>query len=89
MERATFPGEGHSTFETLAAATPEYVKLARQFIGRVSEPGPRAAIVAACSFARASEASVIAEGIEDERTIGVLRDLHVELGQGFHLGRPA
>jgi diguanylate cyclase (GGDEF)-like protein len=82
-------GEGHSTFETLAAATPEYVKLARHFIGRVSEPGPRAAIVAACSFAQASEARVIAEGIEDERTIGVLRDLHVELGQGFHLGRPA
>jgi diguanylate cyclase (GGDEF)-like protein len=81
-------GEGHSTFETLAAATPEYVKLARHFIGRVSEPGPRAAIVAACSFAQASEARVIAEGIEDERTIGVLRDLHVELGQGFHLGRP-
>ena len=81
-------GEGHSTFETLAAATPEYVKLARHFIGRVSEPGPRAAIVAACSFAEASGATVIAEGIEDEATIDVLRDLRVELGQGYHLGRP-
>jgi diguanylate cyclase (GGDEF)-like protein len=44
---------------------------------------------ALASAAQASEARVIAEGIEDERTIGVLRDLHVELRQGFHLGRSA
>jgi diguanylate cyclase (GGDEF)-like protein len=81
-------GEGQSTFETLAAATPEYVKLARHFVGRVDESGPRAAIIAACSFAHASDALVIAEGIEDEATIDVLRDLHVELGQGYHLGKP-
>src|SRR5439155_2153450 len=46
-------GEGHSTFEMLAAAVPEYVKLARHFIGRIGDAGPRAAIIAACSFARA------------------------------------
>jgi diguanylate cyclase (GGDEF)-like protein len=82
-------GAGHSTFETLAAVTPEYVKLAGHFVRRVGEPGPRAAMIAACSYADASGASVIAEGIEDEATVIALRDLNIDLGQGYHLGRPA
>lgn len=81
-------GEGHSTFETLAAATPEYVKLARQFVKGVREAGPRAAIIAARSFAEASGAKVIAEGIEDEDIVRLLMELDVELGQGFHLAPP-
>jgi diguanylate cyclase len=82
-------GEGHSTFETLAAATPEYVKLARHFVRGVREAGPRAAVIAARSFAEASDATVIAEGIEDEESVRLLRDLDIELGQGFHLAPPA
>lgn len=82
-------GDGHSTFETLAATVPEYLKLTAHFIRRIHEPGPRAAIIAACSFAAASAASVIAEGIEDEASVAALRELGVELGQGFHLGHPA
>jgi diguanylate cyclase len=82
-------GEGNSTLETLAAATPEYVKLARHFVRGVDDAGPRAAIIAARSFAEASGATVIAEGIEDEDSVRRLRDLGIELGQGFHLGLPA
>ncbi len=82
-------GEGHSTFETLAASTPEYVKLARHFVRGMHQPGPRAAVIAARSFAEASGATVIAEGIEDEASVGLMRDLGVELGQGFHLAPPA
>lgn len=82
-------GDGHSTFETLAATVPEYLKLTAHFIRRINEPGPRAAIIAACSFAVASDAAVIAEGIEDEASVAALRALGVELGQGFHLGHPA
>jgi len=81
-------GEGHSTFETLAAAMPEYIKLARHFVRGVRDAGPRAAVIAARSFAEASGAEVIAEGIEDEESVHFLRDLGIQLGQGFHLGVP-
>jgi len=82
-------GEGHSTLETLAAAMPEYVKLARHFVRGLGDAGPRAAVIAARSFAEASGATVIAEGIEDEESVRVLLGLGIELGQGFHLGTPA
>jgi len=82
-------GEGRSTFETLAAARPEFIKIATSFTQRVDEVGPRATILAALAFARASDAAVIAEGIEDQRTLDMLADLGVAFGQGYHLGRPA
>jgi diguanylate cyclase (GGDEF)-like protein len=82
-------GEGRSTFETLAAARPEFIKIATSFTQRVDQVGPRATILAALAFARASGAEVIAEGIEDQRVLDLLIDLGVEYGQGFHLGRPA
>jgi EAL domain-containing protein (putative c-di-GMP-specific phosphodiesterase class I) len=82
-------GEGRSTFETLAAARPEFVKIASSFTQRVDQVGPRATILAALAFARESGAAVIAEGIEDQRTLELLIELGVEYGQGYHLGRPA
>ena len=82
-------GEGRSTFETLAAARPEFVKIASSFTQRVEQVGPRATILAALAFSRESGAEVIAEGIEDQRTLDLLIELGVEYGQGFHLGRPA
>jgi EAL domain-containing protein (putative c-di-GMP-specific phosphodiesterase class I) len=40
------------------------------------------------SFARASGAAVIAEGIENELAARQTRDLGAELGQGWWLARP-
>jgi EAL domain-containing protein (putative c-di-GMP-specific phosphodiesterase class I) len=31
----------------------------------------------------------IAEGVEDASTLALLRELGVDLAQGFHIGRPA
>jgi EAL domain-containing protein (putative c-di-GMP-specific phosphodiesterase class I) len=39
-------------------------------------------------FAAATGAQVIAEGIENEETALHLAELGVQLGQGYHLGRP-
>ena len=81
-------GEGTSTFETLAAATPEYIKVAVPFVRRMREAGTYAAIAATVAFARRTGAEVIAEGVEDEATADLLRDVGVGLGQGYCLGRP-
>jgi EAL domain-containing protein (putative c-di-GMP-specific phosphodiesterase class I) len=82
-------GEGRSTFETLAAARPEFIKIASSFTQRVDQVGPRATVLAALAFAKASGAAVVAEGIEDQHTLDLLVELGVEYGQGYHLGRPA
>jgi diguanylate cyclase (GGDEF)-like protein len=81
-------GEGHSTLELLAAANPEFIKIARSLTMTASHSGSRAAIRAIVSFARASGASVIAEGVENEMAARQTRDLGADLGQGWWLARP-
>ena len=81
-------GEGHSTLEVLAQGVPEFIKIARQLTRRAGSAGPRSAIQALATFARDSGARLIAEGIEDGADVEVMRDLGVELGQGYALGRP-
>ena len=82
-------GEGHSTFEVLAAATPEFLKVAGSLVRRVDALGPRGAIDALVAFATTTGAEVIAEGLETAESAVTLRRLGVTLGQGFALGRPA
>jgi diguanylate cyclase (GGDEF)-like protein len=82
-------GEGHSTLEVLAAATPEFVKVARTLVAAVELPGPRAAIRAVVAFARACGAQVVAEGIESRADLERMTELGVELGQGYGLERPS
>jgi EAL domain-containing protein (putative c-di-GMP-specific phosphodiesterase class I) len=81
-------GEGHSTLELLAAAVPEFVKVAKSITQECSERGPRAVIEATVAYARSSDSCVIAEGIEDEETANQLQELGVTAGQGYWLGRP-
>jgi diguanylate cyclase (GGDEF)-like protein len=81
-------GEGHSTLEVLAAAAPEYIKVARSMMIGARQAGARSAIRALVAFARSSGAEVIAEGIESEAERVLMLQLGVELGQGFALGQP-
>jgi diguanylate cyclase (GGDEF)-like protein len=81
-------GEGHSTLELLAAAVPEFLKVAKSITQGCIERGPRAVIEATVAYARSSGSTVIAEGIEDEATADRLAALGVTAGQGYWLGRP-
>ena len=82
-------GEGHSTFELLASAAPEFVKISSRLVIRRSAAAQQSAIRGIVAFAAASGATVIAEGIESEEDARVMADLGVVLGQGWALGRPA
>jgi EAL domain-containing protein (putative c-di-GMP-specific phosphodiesterase class I) len=82
-------GEGRSTLEVLAAAEPEYVKIARSLTASSQLLGPRSALRAVVAFAHSSGAVIIAEGIETEHEASVMSQLEVELGQVWWLGRPA
>jgi len=81
-------GEGHSTLEVLAASNPEYIKVARSLTISSDRVGPRSAIHAVVAFARSSGAAIIAEGIETQRHAELMAAMGVDMGQGYHLGRP-
>jgi diguanylate cyclase (GGDEF)-like protein/PAS domain S-box-containing protein len=81
-------GEGHSTLEVLAAAEPEFIKVARSLTEHLDESGPSSAVRAIVTFAECNGADVIAEGISEKRMIGRVRELGVRYGQGFALGVP-
>ena len=82
-------GEGHSTLEVLAAGAPEFVKIARSLVKDAASVGPAGTIRALVEFGRATGARIVAEGIEDENSANLMRQLGVEMGQGYGLGRPA
>ena len=82
-------GDGHSTFEVLAASMPEFIKIAGGFARLGSHRGRHSAIRAAVTFATDTGAAVIAEGVETDRHLTLATTLGVQLGQGFFLGRPA
>jgi diguanylate cyclase (GGDEF)-like protein len=93
-------GTGNSGLEMLSKIHAEFVKLDRSIIAAAAtEPGARAVLMAMATFARQTGAFVIAEGIEDEDTLQLLRTINeehelasdtiIQGGQGFGLGRPS
>jgi EAL domain-containing protein (putative c-di-GMP-specific phosphodiesterase class I) len=82
-------GAGHSTLEVLATGVPEFVKISESLTRRASELGPQSAIRAVVAFAASCGSEVVAEGLETDNTVHLMRRLGVSLGQGFALGRPA
>jgi diguanylate cyclase (GGDEF)-like protein/PAS domain S-box-containing protein len=82
-------GDGQTSLGVLAAAQPEFIKLARSLVTTGDQAGSASAIRAAVTFARNTGAQVVDEGVEDEVVAGRIAEFGVELGQGHGLGRPA
>lgn len=82
-------GEGHSTLEVLATANPEFVKVARSLSVTAVDPGPQAVVRSLVAFCESSGAELIAEGLETDLHVQLMRRLGVRLGQGYALGAPA
>jgi EAL domain-containing protein (putative c-di-GMP-specific phosphodiesterase class I) len=82
-------GEGHTTFELMAASGAEFLKLGRTLTASATRPDATAAIRAAVTYAKATHAQVIAEGIENDRARDQVARLGIGFGQGFSLGEPS
>ena len=68
---------------------PAFVKLDRSLIAGIeSDDARQAMVVGLCHFASVTGCRLIVEGIETDSELSVLRDLALELGQGYLLGRP-
>lgn len=83
-------GSGHSNFSLWQALGPEYVKLDRSIVHGVSQSSRQLAIIRALmQVAEEFSTDLVAEGIEDEADLALLRDLGIRCGQGYALARPA
>lgn len=83
-------GSGYSGLQRLVDVRPEIVKLDRALTGEIdTDPARRALVAALRRFADDMGITVVAEGIEREEQLVVLRDIGVDCGQGYLLGRPA
>ncbi len=83
-------GTGYSSLAQLQRLPLDTLKIDRTFVTGIAESRDAAAIVKSIiAMAHAVDLIVVAEGVEDEEQLRVLRELHCDQAQGFHLGRPA
>jgi diguanylate cyclase (GGDEF)-like protein/PAS domain S-box-containing protein len=82
-------GDPFASEAMLSAVRPEFVKVARRLTMTASRPASRARIEAALAFGRSHGAATIAEGVENDFAAAQMRDLGVELAQGFGVALPA
>jgi len=82
-------GAGHSGLQQILQMRPDLIKLDRSLIQGISEdPGRRALAAALTMFARDTGSRLIAEGVETEAELAMLRALGMDKVQGYLLGRP-
>ena len=83
-------GAGYASFALIAALRPSVIKIDRDIVHGIAHDDAKQALVEAfVSFGGKIGATLLAEGIEKRVDLTTLRDLGVDLGQGYLLGRPA
>lgn len=82
-------GAGYASFRHILQLKPDIIKIDRSLIrGLDEDPAQLALTTAMVTFARATGSSIVAEGVETQGELDVLRDLNVEYVQGYLLGVP-
>ncbi|GLU32768.1 phosphodiesterase [Trinickia caryophylli] len=83
-------GTANASMNLWVRLQPDVVKIDRFFIDDIAnDPLKFEAVRAMQRFASASGARLVAEGIEKEADLIVVRDMGIAFGQGFFFGRPA
>jgi diguanylate cyclase (GGDEF)-like protein/PAS domain S-box-containing protein len=82
-------GSGLSSFAYLKTLPVHYLKIDGSFVRDVSRDDIDKAMVRSIQqVGEAMNLLTIAEGVEDEATLNILRELGVDYAQGYYLGRP-
>lgn len=83
-------GAGFANVSHMLRIHADLIKLDVELTRHIDIDARRKAMVASLvEFARSVGATLVAEGIETEAELVALRQLGVQAGQGYHLGRPA
>jgi EAL domain-containing protein (putative c-di-GMP-specific phosphodiesterase class I) len=82
-------GAGYASMRHIVNLLPDYIKLDMSLTRRIdTDPTRRALAKALVSFSREIGSLIIAEGIETEAELNLLRSLGVGTGQGYLLAEP-
>ena len=83
-------GDGRSSLRLWSQLKPEFVKIDKYFTKDISQHADKLKTIQALQqIANIFGTSLIAEGIETQNDLRVLRDMGIDYGQGYFLGRPA
>jgi EAL domain-containing protein (putative c-di-GMP-specific phosphodiesterase class I) len=83
-------GAGYASFALIAALRPSVIKIDREIAHGIARDDAKQALVEAfVSFGRRIGAKLLAEGIEKRTDLASLKELGVDLGQGYLLGKPS
>jgi diguanylate cyclase (GGDEF)-like protein len=82
-------GTGYSSLAYLRRLPVQEIKVDRAFVQRMDEETDDAAIVRSIvELARTLDLTVVAEGVENRRTLQLLEEMGCAMVQGYHLARP-
>jgi EAL domain-containing protein (putative c-di-GMP-specific phosphodiesterase class I) len=82
-------GCGYADLDVAGVIEADIVKLCITVIGRLEQhPQVRAAVTEAVQLAHQNGALILAEGVETEAQASILKDIGVDLAQGWLYGRP-
>ncbi|MFC0677808.1 EAL domain-containing protein [Lysobacter korlensis] len=82
-------GAGYSGLSHVLRISPNVLKLDMQLTRDIDRDGAKQALASATvGFAAKAGVDIIAEGVENAAEAGMLREIGVRYGQGFHFGRP-
>jgi diguanylate cyclase (GGDEF)-like protein len=82
-------GRGHTSISYLSELPISELKIDRSFVTDMCGNRAHVAIVRSIvELAHNLSMRVVAEGIEDEAVLRMLRELQCDLAQGYHIGRP-
>lgn len=83
-------GVGFGSFTYLRSLPLDYIKIDVSFVrGLADSRDDRRVVQGIIGIAHEFGLKTIAEGVEDERTLELLREMGTDLVQGYHFGRPA
>lgn len=82
-------GTGYSSLSYLKSIPADELKIDKSFVDDIETHSGATLIRAILSVAKAFHLRVIAEGIETEAQLKLLREMGCDCGQGYLLGRPA
>ncbi len=82
-------GEGFSSLRLWSELRPEYVKIDMHFIQGIDQDPVKLQFVSSIQqIAEKSGTKVVAEGIETEAELRVIKDIGITCGQGYYIARP-
>ena len=83
-------GAGYASLSVLADLRPKYIKMDMSIIRNVHlDDRKKRLVTLMCDFANATDARIVAEGIEVPEELVALQDCGVHLLQGFFFARPS